>query len=53
MRLISLGLENFRQHKSTEIHFPNGLTGILGANGSGKSTILEAIAGHCMAISLA
>jgi DNA repair protein SbcC/Rad50 len=44
MRLISLGLENFRQHKSTEIHFPNGLTGILGANGSGKSTILEAIA---------
>jgi DNA repair protein SbcC/Rad50 len=44
MRLISLGLENFRQHKSTEIHFPSGLTGILGSNGSGKSTILEAIA---------
>jgi exonuclease SbcC len=44
MRLISLRLENFRQHKSTEIHFPSGLTGILGANGSGKSTILEAIA---------
>ncbi|WP_019499355.1 AAA family ATPase [Pseudanabaena sp. PCC 6802] len=44
MRLISLRLENFRQHKSTEVHFPSGLTGILGANGSGKSTILEAIA---------
>jgi len=44
MRLISLSLENFRQHRSTEIHFPAGLTGILGANGSGKSTILEAIA---------
>lgn len=44
MRLISLKLENFRQHKSTEVHFPGGLTGILGANGSGKSTILEAIA---------
>jgi exonuclease SbcC len=44
MRLIGLELENFRQHKSTEIQFPSGLTAILGANGSGKSTILEAIA---------
>jgi DNA repair protein SbcC/Rad50 len=44
MHMISLRLENFRQHKDTEIHFPSGLTGILGANGSGKSTILEAIA---------
>ncbi len=44
MRLISLNLENFRQHKATEIHFPLGLIGILGANGSGKTTILEAIA---------
>ncbi|MDX1977411.1 MAG: SMC family ATPase [Pseudanabaenaceae cyanobacterium bins.68] len=44
MRLISLRLENFRQHKSLEILFPAGLTGILGLNGCGKSTILEAIA---------
>ncbi|AFY75241.1 ATPase involved in DNA repair [Synechococcus sp. PCC 7502] len=44
MRLISLYLENFRQHKSTQIHFPTGLIGILGENGSGKTTILEAIA---------
>ncbi len=44
MRLISLNLQNFRQHRATEIAFPSGLTGILGANGSGKSTILEAIA---------
>jgi DNA repair protein SbcC/Rad50 len=44
MRLISLTLENFRQHKSLEIQFPSGLTGILGVNGAGKSTILEAIA---------
>jgi len=44
MRLIYLTLENFRQHQSLEIQFPSGLTGILGVNGAGKSTILEAIA---------
>lgn len=44
MRLISLSLENFRQHRSMEIQFPLGLVGILGENGSGKTTILEAIA---------
>jgi len=44
MRLISLKLENFRQHADTEIVFPaEGLTGILGANESGKSTVVEAI----------
>jgi len=44
MRLIRLRLQNFRQHVETEIRFRPGLTGIIGANGSGKSTILEAIA---------
>src|SRR3954466_11842782 len=44
MRLNSLRLVNFRQHADSLIEFHNGLTGIIGANGSGKSTILEAIA---------
>jgi exonuclease SbcC len=44
VRLNSIRLQNFRQHADTSISFENGLTGIIGANGTGKSTILEAIA---------
>lgn len=44
MRLVSLTLQNFRQHIDTTVEFTNGLTGIIGPNGSGKSTLLEAIA---------
>ena len=44
MRINSIRLQNFRQHTDTYIEFDAGLTGILGANGTGKSTILEAIA---------
>jgi exonuclease SbcC len=44
MRLNSLRLCNFRQHVDSFITFDSGLTGIIGANGSGKTTILEAIA---------
>src|SRR5512132_3598136 len=44
MRLNSLRLTNFRQHCDTFVTFDTGLTGIIGANGSGKTTILEAIA---------
>src|SRR5919107_354850 len=44
MRLNSLRLTNFRQHCDTYVTFDTGLTGIIGANGTGKSTILEAIA---------
>ena len=44
MRLNSLSLCNFRQHADTRIAFDSGLTGIIGPNGSGKTTILEGIA---------
>lgn len=43
MRLNSLHLVNFRQHTDSRITFDSGLTGIIGPNGSGKTTILEAI----------
>lgn len=44
MYLVSIHLQNFRQHKDTYIQFVQGITGILGQNGAGKSTVLEAIA---------
>ncbi len=44
MELRRLRLVNFRQHAETELEFGPGITGIFGPNGSGKTTILEAIA---------
>ncbi|MGV3707585.1 MAG: AAA family ATPase [Gemmatimonas sp.] len=44
MHLISLRLQNFRQHADTFIQFERGLIGIVGTNGAGMSTILEGIA---------
>ncbi|MEN6519896.1 MAG: AAA family ATPase [Armatimonadota bacterium] len=44
MQLISLDLTNFRQHRDTRLDFLPGVTGIIGKNGSGKSTVLEAMA---------
>lgn len=44
MIIHSLKLQNYRKHKDTFIEFPDGLFGIVGTNGSGKTTIIEAIA---------
>jgi exonuclease SbcC len=44
MIIRSLRLQNYRKHKDTFIEFPDGLFGIVGNNGAGKTTIIEAMA---------
>jgi len=44
MLLKTLTLKNFRKFKDEVIEFPDGVTGVIGLNGVGKSTIFEAIA---------
>lgn len=43
MIFTKLTLKNFKSHKSTVIDFQPGITILVGENGAGKSTILEAI----------
>ena len=44
MILKSLHLKNFRKFKEAKIEFPDGITGVVGLNGVGKSTLFEALA---------
>jgi exonuclease SbcC len=44
MILKSLHLKNFRKFKDAYIEFPDGITGVIGLNGVGKSTLFEALA---------
>jgi exonuclease SbcC len=44
VKLHRLRLVNFRQHADTEIVFGDGITGIIGPNGSGKTSLLEGLA---------
>jgi len=43
MRLISAHIENYRLHRSATVTFADGLTLIVAANESGKSTLVEAL----------
>jgi predicted ATP-binding protein involved in virulence len=42
MRLTSIDIDNFRCHKHCHIDFNDRLTVIVGTNGAGKTSILEA-----------
>lgn len=44
MKLLSLNLRYFRQHVESSIEFPDGLVGIIGHNGAGKTSLVEAVA---------
>jgi len=43
MEIKKLILKNFRSHRSALFEFTEGVTGIIGGNGSGKSSIVEAV----------
>lgn len=43
MILKTLVLRNYRKFKQIVVEFPDGVTGVIGLNGAGKSTIFEAI----------
>jgi DNA repair exonuclease SbcCD ATPase subunit len=43
MRITTLMLRNYRVFRELDIEFPAGLVGVYGANGAGKSSLLESI----------
>ncbi|RLI93367.1 MAG: hypothetical protein DRO89_00140 [Candidatus Altiarchaeales archaeon] len=43
MIIKSIKLQNFRSHSNTELNFDTGISVLIGENGAGKTSILEAI----------
>lgn len=43
MRITTLRLKNFKSHRDKTFKFTDGVNGIVGKNGAGKSSIIEAI----------
>jgi DNA repair protein SbcC/Rad50 len=43
VRLVSIHLKNIKSHRDTELNFAPGINVLSGANGSGKSTVFQAI----------
>ncbi|HLE96304.1 MAG TPA: SMC family ATPase [Candidatus Thermoplasmatota archaeon] len=43
MRLHSVSLENYRRFRAVTIEIPDGVTAVIGENGAGKSTFVEAV----------
>lgn len=44
MRVSYLELRNYRRFRNLKLEFPDGIIGILGLNGAGKSTVIEGMA---------
>ena len=43
MQVLTVELENVKSYEQAKVTFTNGVNAIVGHNGAGKSTILEAI----------
>ena len=43
MIIESIEMENFKSHSNTRVDFNTGISIIIGENGAGKSSILEAV----------
>ncbi|NJL44449.1 MAG: AAA family ATPase [Nitrosarchaeum sp.] len=43
MKILSIKLTNFKIHSQAEFNFSDGVNALLGKNGSGKSSIVDAI----------
>ena len=43
MQLLRLQMRNFKRYRNQDVIFRDGITGILGNNGTGKTTIVDAI----------